>query len=100
MMIAIIGKIILAILSVLAFFFIEFEDEEDDYDDLMVTENIQNNTYSWANTQQQQTVSTPTLPVTTTDSNPNLEAYVQQLIVQGYDETSARAYAEQYRDRF
>ena len=32
--------------------------------------------------------------------NPNLEAYVQQLISQGYDEKTARAYAEQYRDRF
>ena len=31
---------------------------------------------------------------------PKLEAYVQQLIVQGYDENTARAYAEQYRDRF
>ena len=84
----------------MAFFFIEFEDEEDDYDNLMAPENnriihILGNTQ-----QQQQTVFTPTAPATTTDSNPNLEAYVQQLIVQGYDENTARAYAEQYRDRF
>ena len=74
---------------------------KDDYDNLMAPENEQNNTYSWGNTQQQQqTVFTPTAPAATADSNPNLEAYVQQLIVQGYDENTARAYAEQYRDRF
>ena len=32
-------------------------------------------------------------------SNPRLEAYVQQLISQGYPEATARAHAEQYKDR-
>ena len=34
------------------------------------------------------------------DTNPKMEAYVQQLIAQGYPEAQARAYAMQFADRF
>ena len=33
-------------------------------------------------------------------TNPKMEAYVQQLIAQGYPEAQARAYAMQFADRF
>ena len=92
-------------MGLLAFFFIEFEDEDDDYDNLTAPKvnriiHIPGEIQQQQQQQQQQTVFTPTAPAATTDSNPKLEAYVQQLIVQGYDENTARAYAEQYRDRF
>ena len=32
-------------------------------------------------------------------ANPRVEAYVQQLMSQGYPEATARAHAEQYKDR-
>jgi hypothetical protein len=32
--------------------------------------------------------------------NPRMEAYIQQLVAQGYTEEQARAYAMQYADRF
>ena len=35
-----------------------------------------------------------------TASNPRMEAYIQQLVQQGYTEEQARAYAMQYADRF
>tara|TARA_B100000941_G_C28410536_1_gene503201 strand:+ start:1 stop:957 length:957 start_codon:yes stop_codon:yes gene_type:complete len=46
---------------------------------------------------------TTSLPVTqpsAQDTNPKMEAYVQQLIAQGYPEAQARAYAMQFADRF
>ncbi len=100
MMIGLIVIVIVAILAVLAFFFIEFEDEEDDFS--IEEQSGTNETYAWAQNQQQtqQQAVVQTIPAQNVDPNPNLEAYVQQLITQGYDETSARAYAEQYRDRF
>jgi len=33
-------------------------------------------------------------------ANPRMEAYIQQLVQQGYTEEQARAYAMQYADRF
>ena len=50
-------------------------------------------------------VSTATTPLPVTqpsaqDTNPKMEAYVQQLIAQGYPEAQARAYAMQFADRF
>ena len=33
-------------------------------------------------------------------TNPRMEAYIQQLVAQGYTEEQARAYAMQYADRF
>ena len=41
---------------------------------------------------------TATSPATA--SNPRMEAYIQQLVQQGYTEEQARAYAMQYADRF
>ena len=42
----------------------------------------------------------PAQVAASTATNPRMEAYVQQLIQQGYPEETARAYAMQYADRF
>ena len=39
-------------------------------------------------------------PVAAAAVNPRMEAYIQQLVQQGYTEEQARAYAMQYADRF
>ena len=39
-------------------------------------------------------------PAAAAATNPRMEAYIQQLVAQGYTEEQARAYAMQYADRF
>ncbi len=101
-------SVIVVILGILAFLFIEIEKEDE-----LSQENdiVEENPYAWANQQQQQQqqqhnhhneavqnqLNTSNYQNVT---NPNFEAYIQQLISQGYDEYTARNYAEQYRDRF
>jgi len=91
------------LLAILAFFFVEFE-EEDDIFSIGEMEDTVSDTYSWGDMNQQQAVETPAVETiqvqNNIDSNPNFEAYVQQLIAQGYDEATARTHAEQYRNKF
>jgi hypothetical protein len=97
--ILIIFAVLVVVLGALAYFFVEFEDEDDF---LMEQEaEPQKDPYAWGKTNNtQQEVAPQTTSQSMVDSNPNYEAYVQQLISQGYDEPTARAHAEQYRDRF
>ena len=91
---------LVALLAVLAYFFVEFEDEDEiDFSEGQNKTDVAADTYAWGNHQQQQITQTPQVQMNT-DPNPKLEAYVQQLISQGYDEKTARDYAEQYRNRF
>jgi len=95
----IVVSVLVVVLGILAYFFVEFEDEEEF---IMEQETqVNEDPYAWGNKNNQtQTVVQPTIPQSVADPNPNFEAYVQQLISQGYDEVTARAHAEQYRDRF
>ncbi|MED5485987.1 MAG: hypothetical protein VYE59_05160, partial [Candidatus Thermoplasmatota archaeon] len=92
--------VLVGLLAVLAYFFVEFEDEDEmDFSEGQIMSDHVADTYSWGNNQQQQVTQAHQVQMTT-DPNPKLEAYVQQLISQGYDEKTARDYAEQYRNRF
>jgi len=98
-----IGFVVLVVLlAVLAYFFVEFEDEEE-LEFIIEGEQEKNDTYAWGNQEQQQ-VAQPvvqTMPSQSVpDPNPKFEEYVQQLISQGYDENTARTHAEQYRNQF
>ncbi len=94
---------IIIILAILAYFFIEVETDEEFNDENKEDEVAA--TYDWANNRQQNLQSEVNQyqnnqVIYQADPNPNFEAYIQQLISQGYDEYTARTYAEQYRDRF
>ena len=92
--------VLVGLLAVLAYFFVEFEDEDEmDFSEGQNKTDVVADTYAWGNNQQQQVNQNPPVQMNT-DPNPKLEAYVQQLISQGYDEKTARDYAEQYRNRF